>query len=74
MELSEKVARSSLGPGDQADGDEELRVVLRGLRLLPESDRAALLMRAEEGISYQEIAAALNLSLVLLGHKQIKFV
>jgi RNA polymerase sigma-70 factor (ECF subfamily) len=30
---------------------------------LPEVDRAALLMRAQEGMSYEEIAHALDLSL-----------
>jgi RNA polymerase sigma-70 factor (ECF subfamily) len=31
------------------------------LEQLPEADRAALLMRADEGLAYEEIAAALGL-------------
>jgi RNA polymerase sigma-70 factor (ECF subfamily) len=40
---------------------EELRRVLVALRELPEIDRSALLMRADEGLSYEEIALALRL-------------
>ena len=42
----------------------ELDRVLRGLQELPEVDRAALLMRAEEGLAYEEIALALSLPVV----------
>ena len=35
--------------------------VLRALQEFPEVDRAALLMRADEGLSYEEIAVALGL-------------
>jgi len=53
------------GPGPQleAEGRERLRVVLRALGRLTLADRAALLMRAQDGMSYEEIAAALGLSL-----------
>ena len=40
----------------------ELRVVLAALQTLPEIDRAAVLLRAEEGLSYEEVAAALGIS------------
>jgi RNA polymerase sigma-70 factor (ECF subfamily) len=40
----------------------ELRVVLRALQELPEPDRAAVVMRAFDNLSYAEIAAALDLS------------
>ena len=36
---------------------------LAGLRRLPEVDRAALVMRAMEDMSYEEIARALGISL-----------
>ena len=35
--------------------------VLRALQEFPEVDRAALLMRADEGLPYEEIAVALGL-------------
>jgi RNA polymerase sigma-70 factor (ECF subfamily) len=38
----------------------EIDRVLRALQELPEIDRAALLMRADEGLPYEEIAAALG--------------
>ncbi len=41
----------------------ELARVLAALQELPESDRAALLLRAESGLSYDEIARALSLPL-----------
>ena len=40
----------------------ELQVVLEALQTLPEIDRAALLMRAEDGMPYEEIASALGVS------------
>lgn len=57
-------------PGDEPPGLErelagrsELAALLARLQLLPEADRAALLMRAFHGLAYDEIAAALGLSL-----------
>ena len=50
------------GPADHAQGHSELRVVLAALDELPEIDRAAVLMRADDGLSYEEIAAALGIS------------
>lgn len=47
----------------EAEAREELEQVLRALQEFPETDRAALLMRASEGLSYEEIAAALQLPL-----------
>lgn len=41
----------------------ELEQVLRDLQNVPEIDRAALLLRAGQGLAYDEIAAALGLSL-----------
>jgi RNA polymerase sigma-70 factor, ECF subfamily len=40
---------------------DELDKVLRALQEFPEVDRAALLMRADEGLPYEEIAVALGL-------------
>ena len=40
----------------------ELDAVLAKLQTFPEIDRAALLMRARDGLSYQEIAATLGIS------------
>jgi RNA polymerase sigma-70 factor, ECF subfamily len=53
------------GPPLEASAEQRVRLerVLRALRRLPEIDRAALLLYAQEGMSYQEIAHALSLSL-----------
>ena len=51
------------GPAVRAESRSELRAVLALLQALPEADRAAVLMRAEGGLSYEEIAAVLGISL-----------
>jgi RNA polymerase sigma-70 factor, ECF subfamily len=45
-----------------AESREELRQVLAELQLFPELDRSALLLRAEHGLAYEEIAVALGIS------------
>jgi RNA polymerase sigma-70 factor (ECF subfamily) len=50
------------GPEHLAAARGELDAVLRELQALPETDRAAILLRAEEGLSYQEIGALLRIS------------
>lgn len=50
------------GPETAALDQDELRAVLAALSRLPEVDRTALLMRADGGLSYDAIAAALGLS------------
>ena len=47
----------------EIESKEDLRDTLAALQLLPETDRAALLLRAQEGVSYEEIARVLGLSL-----------
>jgi RNA polymerase sigma-70 factor (ECF subfamily) len=62
VEMGEAIADRKPGPEASADGRFELRAVLAALQKLPETDRAALLMRAQDGMSHEEIAAALGLS------------
>jgi RNA polymerase sigma-70 factor, ECF subfamily len=50
------------GPERCAQAHLDLQIVLAALQMLPEVDRAAVLLRAEEGMSYEEIAAALKIS------------
>jgi RNA polymerase sigma-70 factor (ECF subfamily) len=45
----------------KVEAKDELGRVLRALQELPEVDRTALLMRANEGLPYEEIAVALGL-------------
>jgi RNA polymerase sigma-70 factor, ECF subfamily len=49
-------------PDTQITDSDELRVVLAALAQLPEIDRAAVLMRADDGLPYEDIAAALGIS------------
>lgn len=61
-DLDEEVADPEPGPDRHAGGRDELRAVLAALQRLPEVDRAALLMRANDELSYAEIAAALGIT------------
>src|SRR5262249_31992983 len=47
---------------DETENREELTRVLEELQRLPEIDRTALLLRAEDGLSYDEIAGMLGIS------------
>jgi RNA polymerase sigma factor (sigma-70 family) len=49
-------------PERRAHAHLELQAVQLALLTLPEIDRAAVLLRAEEGMSYDEVAAALGIS------------
>jgi len=60
--LDEEMADDRPGPETRASDQDELRIVLAALATLPEIDRAAVLMRADEGLAYEEIAAALGIS------------
>lgn len=55
-------ADSRPSQGSIAESRSELDAVLADLQRLPELDRAALLMRAEDALPYEEIAAALQIS------------
>jgi RNA polymerase sigma factor (sigma-70 family) len=52
------------GPHAETEGKAELGAVLAEMRKLPEMDRAVLLMRAVDGLPYEEIARVLGISLV----------
>jgi RNA polymerase sigma-70 factor (ECF subfamily) len=60
--LPEVLPDPSPGLPMQLDGRERLEAVLHVLGQLPEGERAALLLRLDQGLSYEEIAAALGIS------------
>ena len=60
--LDERVRDTRPGPDRRAQSHIELQAVLAALQTLPEIDRAAVLLRAEEGMPYEEVAAALKIS------------
>jgi RNA polymerase sigma factor (sigma-70 family) len=59
--LAEAIAAGS-NPAEELERREELADLMRRLRSLPEPQRAAIVMRELEGLSHEEIAAALGLS------------
>ena len=63
VELPELLFDPSPGPDVEAQDKQALDTVLRALQQIPEIDRAALLMRAQDGLPYEEIAAALGIPL-----------
>ena len=56
------LADPAAAPDARAENRAELRRALRALQQLPETDRAALVLRAVEELSHDEIAVALGLS------------
>jgi RNA polymerase sigma-70 factor (ECF subfamily) len=63
VELDEQIRDPQASPHKQAEQKAEFHAVLEKLQELPEADRSALLMRAYEGLPYDEIARALGISL-----------
>ena len=61
--IDRELRDSQASPYDQAERKQEFRAVLARLQELPETDRAALLMRALDGMAYEEISRALGISL-----------
>jgi RNA polymerase sigma-70 factor (ECF subfamily) len=59
--LDETIADTSRSVLRQVEAKDELDRVLRALQEIPATDRAALLMRVDESLPYEEIAAALGL-------------
>ena len=60
--LDERIVDGRPDPEVRASDQSRLRAVLSALHDLPEIDRAAVLMRANGELPYQEIAAALRIS------------
>lgn len=60
-ELAEAIAGGA-SPAEELERREELADLMRRLQSLPESQRAAIVMREMEGLSHDEIAAALGVS------------
>lgn len=61
--LDEELRDPQAGPYVQAEQKEKLHSVMTELQRLPEASRSALLMRAVDGMTYEEIAQVLGLSL-----------
>ena len=62
--LDENMPDNRISAERQMEQNAEVRAVLAALQQLPEIDRTVLLMRALDGMPYEEIADALGISLV----------
>ena len=69
VSLNEDICDPHPGPDAQTEKKAEYVAVIARLQRLPESDRAALLMSAFEGIPYAEIARTLGISLAAVKMK-----
>jgi len=61
--LPENVMDSSPSPDVEAEDREEVRELMSAVGALPEGERAALLMRMQHDVPYEEIARSLGISL-----------
>ena len=61
-ELPAEALAGGANPAEELERREELADLMKRLRALPESQRAAIVMRELEGLGHEEIAAALGLS------------
>jgi RNA polymerase sigma-70 factor, ECF subfamily len=62
-ELDERMPDDGGGPADQAEVDARARAVRGALAQLPPASRVVLVLREYEGLSYAEIASALDIPL-----------
>ncbi|MBN4058953.1 RNA polymerase sigma factor [bacterium AH-315-J04] len=62
-DIKTDVEDSGQRPATVVEANEELRVTMNAMQQLPEIDRAALLLRAQHGLPYAEIACCLGVSL-----------
>ena len=60
--LGESLPATRASPHEETEQRDELTAVMARLRTLPEIDRAAVVMRAEYDMPYEEIAGALGIS------------
>ena len=63
IEVDPELPESGSSPEMLAIYKSELRNVMRQLQEIPEVDRAALLMRAQQGMGYEDIAQVLGITL-----------
>ena len=60
--IDEAIQDTSLQPDKAAEVRSDLEVTLKALQTLPEIDRTVLIMRAQDELSYEEIARSTGLS------------
>jgi RNA polymerase sigma-70 factor, ECF subfamily len=69
VELQRPIEDTAPDPFAVAEQKAQFRAVVSRLRELPDADRSAVLLRAVEGLSYEEIARALGISLAAVKTK-----
>lgn len=62
--LPDEIGAPAVDPIGRLDSQADLEGVLRALRDIPEGERAALLLRVDHELSYEDIASVLGISIV----------
>jgi RNA polymerase sigma-70 factor (ECF subfamily) len=62
VELDEELPATTPDPAELTETHSELDAVMKMLQTFPDVDRAVLLMKAQDGLSYEEIAEAHGIS------------
>ena len=62
--LNEAMPDTAIALETRTEHQSELQLTLEAMQLLPEIDRTVLILRAEEGLSYEEIARTTGLTVV----------
>lgn len=62
VDLPDEITSPDLDPGNRIDDQARLESVIEALSDLPEGERAALLLRIDHELPYEEIAVALDIS------------
>jgi RNA polymerase sigma-70 factor (ECF subfamily) len=62
VSLPEDLLAPEWDPTDRLENQDRLEATLRALRKLPEGERAALLLRVDHDLPYEEIGAALGIT------------
>ena len=60
--MTDEIRDTAPGPEASATARLEMNRLIVALQQLPEVDRAVLIMRGEDGLSYEQIAAAVGIS------------
>jgi RNA polymerase sigma-70 factor (ECF subfamily) len=67
ISLLEELPGPELDPAQRLDDETRLGAMLRALHALPEGERAALLLRVDHDLAYDDIAASLGISVLRKG-------
>lgn len=63
VSLDEEIIESDSRPAQRVEDSASVRIAMRFIQTLPEVDRAALILRLQDDLPYEEIASVLSISI-----------